>query len=138
MTGTGRAAAATRPQTMIDLRERLERGWSIDTTYCPESYVGADPAHGQCAVTSVLVQEHLGGELVRGWADVDGRAVRHYWNRIGGLDVDLTWRQFPAGTSLRDAEVTTFEVLVANRWMLERLERLRAAAGLDRWEGRAA
>lgn len=39
-------------------------------------------------------------------------------------------RRFAVGTVLRDVEVTTREVLSANRWMEERDENLCVAAGL--------
>lgn len=128
--GTTHLVQSTVPRTLIELRELVERSWSIDTTYCVETYAGADPAHGQCAVTSVLLHAVFGGDLVRGRAVGDGFDVWHYWNRVGGLDIDLTWRQFAVGTVLRDVEVTTREVLVANRWMEERYENLCVATGV--------
>lgn len=56
-----------------------------------------NPARGQCAVTALIVQEFVGGELLL--ADVhndDGsRQGVHFWNRLaGGLEVDLTREQF--------------------------------------------
>jgi hypothetical protein len=58
-----------------------------------------NPARGQCAVTALVVQELVGGELLL--ADVcnsDGsRQGVHYWNRLtGGLEIDLTREQFSA------------------------------------------
>jgi hypothetical protein len=60
-----------------------------------------NPARGQCGVTALVVQDLLGGELLL--AEVhhaDGRRQGvHYWNRIGGVEIDLTREQF------RDGEV---------------------------------
>lgn len=114
--------------SLTGFRERVETAWSIDTTYCVETYAGSDPAHGQCAVTSVLLQDVFGGELMRGRAVGPGFDVWHYWNRLQGLDIDLTWRQFAVGTVILHPEVTARSVLLANRWMTERYENLRLAA----------
>ena len=58
-----------------------------------------NPARGQCAVTALVVQELVGGDLLL--AEVqnhDGsRQGVHYWNRLaGGLEIDLTREQFSA------------------------------------------
>lgn len=114
---------------MIDFRERVEAAWSQESSYCPEDWGKTDPAWGQCAVTAVLLQDVWGGELVRGWA-VNKRELihtRHYWNHINGMDVDLTWRQFPVGTKIIEREITTRKQLLANRWMRERYEILKSA-----------
>src|SRR3954454_24381861 len=60
-----------------------------------------NPARGQCGVTALVVQDLLGGELLLAEVHhVDGRRQGvHYWNRIGGVEVDLTREQF------RDGEV---------------------------------
>lgn len=62
-----------------------------------EQWSPQNPARGQCAVTALIVQELVGGELLL--ADVhnhDGsRQGVHFWNRLaGGLEVDLTREQF--------------------------------------------
>jgi hypothetical protein len=67
----------------------LERAWSADTSVDP-SWDPQNPARGQCAVTAVVVQDWLGGDLARA---VVGK-VSHYWNRLGNEDVDLTQHQF--------------------------------------------
>jgi hypothetical protein len=60
-----------------------------------------NPARGQCGVTALVVQDLLGGELlVAEVHHADGRRQGvHYWNRIGGAELDLTREQF------RDGEV---------------------------------
>lgn len=60
----------------------------------------ANPARGQCAVTALVVQDLLGGELLMAevrHADGSRQGV-HYWNRLhGGLELDLTRSQFLSG-----------------------------------------
>lgn len=61
-----------------------------------------NPAKGQCAVTALLVQEVLGGDLMR--CVVEGFGS-HYFNRLpDGTIVDLTRKQFPEGTVVPDGE----------------------------------
>jgi hypothetical protein len=59
-------------------------------TAAPGKWNPALPAAGQCAVTALLIQDLLGGSLVRGM--VAGES--HYWNSVDGVDIDLTREQF--------------------------------------------
>lgn len=69
------------------LRSRWCRGTSAD----PQHWTPANPSYGQCAVTSLIVQDLFGGSLVR--AKVSG--TTHYWNRLpSGEEIDLTREQF--------------------------------------------
>ncbi|MDQ6730583.1 MAG: hypothetical protein M3022_09835 [Actinomycetota bacterium] len=66
----------------------------VDLPWSPEN-----PARGQCAVTALVVQDLLGGEiLIAEVHHTDGtRQSVHYWNRISdGVEVDLTREQFTA------------------------------------------
>jgi len=50
---------------------------------------------GQCAVTALIVQDYLGGEILRGTVGEES----HYWNRLPtGEELDLTASQFPMGS----------------------------------------
>jgi hypothetical protein len=71
---------------------RLARSWSADTSADPE-WSPENAALGQCAVTALVVQDELGGELLR--TTVNG--VSHYFNRLpDGSELDLTRTQFAA------------------------------------------
>jgi hypothetical protein len=66
------------------------------------------PARGQCAVTALVVQDLLGGELLLAEVrNADGsRQGVHYWNRLaGGLEVDLTRDQFSATEIVQEPNV---------------------------------
>lgn len=67
----------------------LRRAWARDTSTDSE-WSGQCPSRGQCAVTALVVQDYLGGRLLR--ADVEG--ISHYWNRVANTDIDLTRDQF--------------------------------------------
>lgn len=65
----------------------LRRAWCAETSATGRSKGCA----GQCAVTALVVQDTLGGEILR--ADVGGSG--HYWNLVPGVgEVDLTREQF--------------------------------------------
>lgn len=72
------------------IRLALERSWSAETSVCYSPK--AAPSYGQCAQTAIVIQEHLGGEILRttGW---HGKG-RHFYNRIAGERVDFTADQF--------------------------------------------
>ncbi len=67
----------------------IRRAWSADTSIDPE-WSATCPARGQCAVTALIIQDYLGGQLFR--AEVEG--ISHYWNWVRGVEVDLTRDQF--------------------------------------------
>jgi len=99
-------------------RTAIERAWTSSTTYCPETWPEQDAAWGQCAVTSVLAWATFGGSLLKGVAtDPTGASTSHYWNLFGSVEVDLTWRQFPAGTALSEVSTASRAALIANPWM---------------------
>jgi hypothetical protein len=75
-----------------DLIEAIRLSWSAETTADGE-WSRDRPSKGQCAVTALVVQDHLGGELLRATVG----PVSHYWNRLpDGTIVDLTRDQFPS------------------------------------------
>jgi hypothetical protein len=90
-----------RPLTLEGLEAAIRASWSLETcdpTDLPR-WSAANPSLGQCAVTALVVHDLLGGQLVE--AEVqhrDGsRQGFHYWNRLAGVDVDLTRAQFKDG-----------------------------------------
>ncbi len=69
------------------LLHALFESWSVSTSskWSPEN-----PAKGQCGVTSLIVQDFLGGEILKtrmpeGW---------HFYNRVNGIRYDFTVSQF--------------------------------------------
>ena len=56
----------------------LKRSWSAETAYDASDWSPQNPARGQCAVSSLVVQDYLGGELVRFASEFDGRKEKHY------------------------------------------------------------
>lgn len=93
------------PVTAPELRDAIAASWRRETTNDPTHWRSTNPAWGQCAVTALVVQEYLGGQLLR--AVVGG--VSHYWNELpSGEELDLTRHQFdhyaPQGREHRSRE----------------------------------
>ena len=79
-------------QRLQKLRNLLWLSWSKQTCYpgCVEQWSKTNKSLGQCAVSSLVVQEYLGGEL----AKIKVGGVGHYFNLIDGEIIDTTGQQF--------------------------------------------
>ncbi len=83
---------------LTDIEQALRGSWSAET--CTPEYrdrwTPDNPARDQCGVTAMVLNDLLGGELIRGEVHVDGvRTDFHWWNRLGmGIEIDLTREQF--------------------------------------------
>ena len=81
--------------TLEDLKNALEKSWSRETSSDPNTWTPENPAWGQCAVTTCLVQDYFGGNLIREAVNEPG-VSSHYWNQLpDGTEIDLTKDQFP-------------------------------------------
>lgn len=78
------------PPSVEQLEAAVRLSWAEDTSAVAD-WSETTPSRGQCAVTALVVQDYLGGELIRGLVD----GVSHYWNRLARAEVDLTRDQFP-------------------------------------------
>ncbi|MFD6244915.1 YunG family protein [Streptomyces roseolus] len=88
----------TTPFLLSDIERAVRAGWSAETA-TPEyrsRWTADHPARDQCGVTAMVLNDLLGGELLRGEVIVDGERVDyHWWNRLGaGVEIDLTREQF--------------------------------------------
>lgn len=74
-------------EALAALFDRLRRSWSVETgrPWRPDN-----PAAGQCGVTALVVQDVLGGTILK--TDVNG--AWHFYNQVDGRRVDLTMSQF--------------------------------------------
>lgn len=69
------------------LRARLHEAWSSGTS---SLWTERSPARGQCGVTALVINDHLGGEILK---TPVGHAW-HFYNRVDGRALDLTSEQF--------------------------------------------
>lgn len=99
------------PLLLSDIERAVRMSWGADT--CPPEdrphWTPGDPARGQCGVTAMVLNDLMGGELIRGEVQVSGeRTDYHWWNRLGmGVEIDLTREQF------RPEEIITGGVVVS-------------------------
>ncbi|MEU1210907.1 hypothetical protein ACFYSH_11380 [Streptomyces sp. NPDC005791] len=86
------------PLLLTDIEAAVRSSWGADTTTPAHraQWNPGNPARDQCGVTAMVVNDLLGGELIRGEVRVDGvRVDYHWWNRLGmGVEIDLTREQF--------------------------------------------
>jgi hypothetical protein len=114
---------AVRYYRLLRLHDALEHSWEADTCaeWEREKWSSCLPAFGQCAVTALVVQDFIGGKLVK---DPDND---HYWNILeDGTEVDLTREQFAEGIILQAKEDRTREYMLTS-------ERSINAKTLDRY-----
>lgn len=135
--------------TLAQLEEAIRGAWSEDTASEDNEWSPDNPSCGQCDITTLVVHDLLGGEVLAADVFLDGERVEaHMWNRLAsGLEVDLTREQFRAGQVLGDPTVrtrpATFEPTHPRYHRYEQYlvlsERVRATLGLsDSDSGRIA
>ena len=73
----------------------LKLSWSAETVYDSKDWSPENPSRGQCAVSSLVMQDYLGGEITRFDVEVDGNHEKHYANIVDGKLIDVTREQFP-------------------------------------------
>ena len=113
---------------ILKIREALEASWDEDTSYLAVKKRG-NPALGQCYPTSRVVQHFFPEtEIIKGkvW---NGKEIEtHFWNGLavsGELyHIDLSWQQFPTGSSVRTFEILDRNLLDDSESTLKRCELL--------------
>lgn len=79
------------------LIEAIRKSWCRETCYLlnQEKWSSYNPAFGQCAVSTLFIQDFLGGEILY------CKHYRHYWNKLAdGTILDLTKEQFGKNVNL--------------------------------------
>jgi hypothetical protein len=100
----------------------IRSAWCRETSFWPDEWSPENPAHGQCAVTALIVQDYLGGDIWRGWVEF----VTHYRNHVLGQTVDLSMQQFPKGSTWRPDVPVNRDRLLADPDTLRRYQQLTA------------
>jgi len=95
--------------TPAQLEEAIRASWSEDTADPDDGWTPGNPSRGQCDVTSLVVHDLFGGELLAADVFCDGMRVEgHMWNRLpSGVEVDLTRDQFRNGEVVGEPTVRT-------------------------------
>ncbi len=111
----------------------LKNSWTKESSSDSEGWSFENPAWGQCAVTALIINDYLGGEIV--WANAIlpyGREISHYFNKICGFEKDFTIMQFPKETKIpngipkKKQYLTTRAYILSCRETQKRYEFLKA------------
>ena len=72
-----------------------EKGWEEMTVFMRSQWNPNNKCEGQYNSTSLLVQEYFGGDIIS-YPNPNGGVEKkgHWFNRINGVDIDLTSDQF--------------------------------------------
>ncbi len=87
-----------------ELGHKLERAWSRSTS---SLWTRDNPARGQCGVTSLAVQDRLGGAILKTRV---GDAW-HFYNLIDAVVIDFTASQFSSAVVYDDLPATREEAM---------------------------
>jgi hypothetical protein len=100
--------------TLAQLEQAIRDSWSLETADTDNAWLPENPGCGQCDITSLVVHDLLGGELVAAEVYLDGERVEaHMWNRLpSGIEVDLTRDQFKRGEVIGEPRVRPRPVTV--------------------------
>jgi hypothetical protein len=120
-----------RPATRVDLASltaAIEASWDHRTAYQGLTRAG-NPAFGQCYPTSRVVQFFYPDvEIVCGDVWTGSSTERHFWNVRGSGEqaewIDLSWKQFPAGSVVRRLKLLDRELLNDSPPTVERCDLL--------------
>ena len=96
--------------TLHALDAAVRASWGPDVCEDPADlprWSPANPARGQCGPTALVVNDLLGGELCVAEVRLRDGAQRgfHWWNRLAGVDIDLTLEQFEADELVQEPRV---------------------------------
>lgn len=97
---------------MEELYEILKKSWSKDTCFPSgrNTWSSDNPSYGQCAITSIVVQDLCGGKIMKCMCD----EVSHYYNEIDGKIIDYTKDQFKNIPNYELGEERTKKYLLSN------------------------
>ena len=80
----------------------LQSSWAKDTAFDPKEWSESNKARGQCVVSSLVIQDYLGGDLVRYSVDEGDLHETHYANRLeSGVILDTTASQYTEPVTIR-------------------------------------
>jgi len=100
-----------------ELETIINKSWSKETS-SELNWSHDNAALGQCAVTALVIDDYLGGEIV--WAEdpLSNGTKSHYFNKINGQEIDWTRKQFPKGTIIPEGIPKTKEFSTTREYIL--------------------
>jgi hypothetical protein len=93
--------------TLSEIEDAIRASWDLDTADEDDGWTPDNPSRGQCDVTSLVLHDIFGGEVLAADVFRNGERVEaHMWNRFpGGVEVDLTRDQFKNGEVIGEPSV---------------------------------
>jgi hypothetical protein len=87
------------PTTLREIELAIRDSWGPDVCEDPADtarWSPSNPSRGQCGPTALVLNDLLGGELCVAEVRLPDGSQQgfHWWNRLAGLDLDLTRGQF--------------------------------------------
>ena len=90
-----------------DVIKALEESWCADTAFNKNDWSPENSARGQCVVSSLVIQDYFGGDLLKYSVAGEGLSETHYFNRLSdGRLIDTTEKQYTSPVSLTPAPVS--------------------------------
>ncbi len=95
-----------------EVKEMLEKSWTRETCSLglKESWTKDNKSLGQCAVTALIVNDFLGGKIMRCMCETGS----HYYNLINNEVIDLTFSQFKVMPDYTKGEERSRDYLLSN------------------------
>ena len=95
------------PPSLPEVLQALRESWSLASSEEPENWTPSNPSRGQCGISSLIVNDYFGGNLVLWKVFVEDEQVGfHYSNELPDRTrIDATGDQFWENESLRDPDV---------------------------------
>ena len=115
-------------QEINKINYALINSWSKETSYelVKDNWSLKNKSLGQCAITSLIIQDYLGGDIVFAETIFDNSSViNHYWNFIDNIDYDLTIQQFTSNYKFINKKIVSRNTLLRNLDTLKRYQILK-------------
>ncbi|MFF8628286.1 YunG family protein [Streptomyces werraensis] len=107
----GDATAIRPPWSLPDLDRAFRSCWAADTCSPDDlpDWRPDNPSVGHCDITTLVVNDLFGGDLLVADVRRDGSPHgHHWWNRLpNGIELDLTRDQFRGGETLSPPRTVT-------------------------------
>ena len=94
-----------------ELTTALHSSWGYATSSRPDEWSTDNPARGQCVASSLVMQDYLGGDLLRYEVSSNSIHEMHYCNLlVDGTIVDTTGSQYkePVNMKIKPVDLKGF------------------------------
>lgn len=104
--------------SLKELTTALHNSWTQETSSSPDEWSTNNPARGQCVASVLVMQDYLGGDLLR--YEVTGKSIHemHYCNLLDdGTVVDTTNLQYkePVNMKVKPVDLKGFSSIREKR-----------------------